>query len=129
MDTGPDTAAAEGGPSSSPTGDAVRDERVVRRDFWSKLRANVNRIPFIEDLLAAYYCATDAATPIRVKAVLFGALAYFILPVDAMPDFVAVLGFTDDAAVLAAAVQAVRSHLRPEHYRRARDAISAGAAS
>lgn len=100
------------------------DERLVRRRFWAKLRTVLGKIPFAEDAVAAFYCATDPATPTRVKAVLFGALAYFVLPTDMMPDFIAVLGFTDDAAVLMAAVQAVRSHLRPDHYERARVALA-----
>lgn len=102
-----------------------REERFVRRNFWRKLRANLHRIPFLEDLLAAYYCATDRATPFKVKAILLGALAYFVLPVDALPDWLVVAGFTDDAAVLAAAIQAVRAHLLPEHWSRAHGALRA----
>jgi uncharacterized membrane protein YkvA (DUF1232 family) len=98
----------------------------VRRRFWPKLQANLGRLPFVDDLLAAWFCATDPATPARVKAVLFGALAYFVMPLDVMPDFIAVLGFTDDATVLLAAVQAVRANLKPEHYERARAALAPG---
>ena len=58
-------------------------------------------IPFAEDLLAAYYCAFDRNTPLPVKTSLIGALAYFVLPIDAIPDVLPVLGFTDDAAMLA----------------------------
>lgn len=102
------------------------EEDLVRRRFWPKLRANLGRLPFVDDLLAAWFCAVDPATPPRVKAVLFGALAYFVLPVDMMPDFVAGLGFTDDATVLLAAVQAVRGSLKPGHYERARAALESG---
>ena len=65
-------------------------------------------IPFAEELLAAYYCAFDRDTPLQVKATLVGALAYFVLPVDAIPDVLPVIGFTDDAAVLADRDQAGR---------------------
>ena len=58
----------------------ARDERRVNRGFWRKLRRVLGRIPFGEDLLAAYYCATDGETPSWVKAVLMGAVAYFVLP-------------------------------------------------
>lgn len=102
-----------------------REERFVRRHFWRKLRANLHRIPFLEELLAAYYCATDPATPFRAKAILLGALAYFVLPIDAVPDWLAVIGFTDDAAVLVAAIQAVRMNLTPEHWSRARGTLRA----
>lgn len=104
----------------------AEDEAKVRGGFWQKLKRVAAQLPFAEDLLAAYYCAMDRATPAYVRAVLFGALAYFILPADVVPDIVAVVGFTDDAAVLAAAIAAVRAHFRPEHRARARAALTEG---
>ncbi|AWK87797.1 YkvA family protein [Azospirillum thermophilum] len=101
-----------------------REERFVRRRFWRTLRANLHRIPFLEDLLAAYYCATDRATPMKAKAILLATLVYFILPADAVPDWLLLAGFTDDAAVLAAAVQAVRMNLTPAHRERAKQALA-----
>lgn len=96
------------------------DVRIVDEGFWDKIRRTAGRIPFVEDALAAYYCATDRATPLYVKAVLMGALAYFVIPTDVIPDFIAGLGYTDDASVLAAAIAAVRSSLRESHYAAAR---------
>jgi len=123
MDTEPDN------PTPLPVpADPLRNEETVRRGFWSKLRANLGRVPFAEDLVASYYAATDPATPARSKAVLLGALAYFVMPLDAMPDFIALLGFTDDAAVLALAIQTVRANLRPDHYEKARAALKDGGA-
>jgi uncharacterized membrane protein YkvA (DUF1232 family) len=90
------------------------------RRFWTKLRRGLARIPFAEDLVAAYYCALDRDTPGYVRAVLFGALAYFVLPTDMVPDFLAGLGFTDDASVIAAAIAAVGGHLAPRHREQAR---------
>jgi uncharacterized membrane protein YkvA (DUF1232 family) len=101
-----------------------QDERMVRERFWSKLRSSVARIPFAEDAVASFYCATDSSTPTKAKAILLGALAYFVMPVDAVPDFIALLGFTDDAAVLMAAVQTVRANMRPDHYDRARETLA-----
>jgi uncharacterized membrane protein YkvA (DUF1232 family) len=101
-------------------GKLARDEAMVRDGFWDKLRATAGRIPFAEDVVAAYYCALDKQTPTYVKAMLFGALAYFIMPMDVIPDFIAGLGFTDDASVLTAALAAVARHLRPEHKEKAR---------
>jgi uncharacterized membrane protein YkvA (DUF1232 family) len=100
-----------------------RDESRVLHGFWDKIRRHMGRIPFLEEAVAAYFCAVDRGTPLQVKAVLFGALAYFIMPIDFLPDFMAVLGFTDDAAVLVAAVKTVLPHIRPEHHERARAAI------
>ena len=91
------------------------DERTLRRDFWRKLKRLVGRLPFAEDLLAAYYCAFDRQTPLKVKAALVGALAYFVLPTDVIPDFLPVIGYGDDAAVLAAAIKLVASHITLDH--------------
>ena len=91
------------------------DGSAMSRSFWRKLRRVAASIPFAEDLLAAYYCAFDRDTPLPVKATLVGALAYFILPVDAIPDVLPVIGFTDDAAVLAIAINLVAGHILPVH--------------
>ena len=80
----------------------------------------------VEDLLAAYYCAFDRQTPRHVQAALLGALAYFILPFDFVPDLMPVLGFTDDAAVLATALRMVASNIKPEHRDAARAALKRG---
>ncbi len=90
-----------------------------RRGFWSKLRRSASRLPFARDLLAAYCCAMDSDTPRYVRVTLVGALAYFLMPADAVPDILAGLGFVDDASVLAAAIAAVRQHMRPYHFEEA----------
>jgi uncharacterized membrane protein YkvA (DUF1232 family) len=90
-------------------------ERQVRRDFWAKLKQFAGRVPFVEDLVAAYYCALDPATPTRVRGMLLAALAYFILPLDIVPDLIAGLGFADDAALLTAVVGLVSAHITPTH--------------
>jgi uncharacterized membrane protein YkvA (DUF1232 family) len=100
-----------------------RDQARVERGFWKKIRKHIRRVPFVEDLIAVYYCALDPATPLQVKAVLFGALAYFVLPADLLPDFIAWFGFTDDAAVLYAAIRAIAPHLKDRHREQARIAI------
>jgi len=100
----------------------TRNEERVRRDFWRKAARVAARLPFAEDLLAAYYCAFDQATPFQVRAALVGALAYFVLPFDFLPDL-PLLGFTDDAAVLLTALRMVAGHLRPEHRDAARAAL------
>jgi uncharacterized membrane protein YkvA (DUF1232 family) len=100
-----------------------RDQTKVERKFWDKLRKYIRQVPFVDDLVAAYYCAMDAATPLHVKAMLFGALAYFILPFDAVPDFIAWVGFTDDAAVLYATLRIIAPHIKDDHRRQARAAI------
>ncbi len=101
----------------------ARSSRLVEKDFWRKLLNVAGRIPFAEDLAAAYFCAIDPLTPARVKGVLIGALAYFVIPFDAIPDFIAGFGFTDDAAVLAMAIRLVSKHVKDSHYMKARAAL------
>ena len=98
----------------------------VRRRFWIKLKRVVARLPFAEDLLAGYYCAFDKETPRHVQGALLGAIAYFILPFDFIPDMLPVLGFTDDAAVLATAIRLVAAHITEDHRRAARAALKRG---
>jgi uncharacterized membrane protein YkvA (DUF1232 family) len=90
-------------------------ERKVRTDFWSKLRRFAGQVPFVEDLVAGYYCALDPATPMRVRGMLLAAIAYFILPFDFIPDFIAGLGFADDAALVTAVLALVSAHITPTH--------------
>lgn len=104
----------------------AKDPERVRRNFWIKLKRFANSLPFAEDLLAAYYCAFDRETPRHVQAALLGAIAYFVLPFDFLPDMLPVLGFTDDAAVLATAIRMVSSHITPEHRAAAHAALTRG---
>ena len=102
----------------------MSDEQIVQQGFWTKARQTLGRIPFSEDAVAAFHCATDGATPLPVRATLFGALAYFVLPFDVVPDFLIGLGYTDDAAVFAALLGLVGRNLKPRHREAARRKIA-----
>ena len=102
----------------------ARDGAYLARSLWRKLRAVAAHIPFAEDALSAYYCSLDRATPLRVRASIFAALVYFVTPADAVPDMLPALGFTDDAAVLAATLQLIAAYVLPEHREAARRALS-----
>ena len=91
------------------------DEAGLRRKFWRKLLREAASLPFVEQLLTAHYCAFDRHTPLYVKAVLVGAIVYFVVPDHLIPKYVSLIGFVDDAAVVAAAIKAVTSHIKPEH--------------
>jgi uncharacterized membrane protein YkvA (DUF1232 family) len=109
-----------------PADRLAQDRDSVRRRFWRKLKRVAARLPFAEDLLAAYYCAFDRQTPRHVQASLLGAIAYFILPFDFVPDVMPILGFTDDAAVLATAIRMVAGHITNEHREAARAVLKRG---
>ncbi|MBI5323030.1 YkvA family protein [Bradyrhizobium sp.] len=119
-------ATSEHSVGFEPADRLAQDRDGVRRRFWIKFKQVVARLPFAEDLLAAYYCAFDRETPRHVQVALLGALAYFILPFDFMPDVLPVLGFTDDAAVLATAIRMVASNITGEHREAARTALKRG---
>jgi uncharacterized membrane protein YkvA (DUF1232 family) len=96
----------------------------IRRRFFKTFRKAARYIPFSEELVAAYYCALDPATPHRVRGMLLAALAYFVLPTDTIPDILVGIGFGDDAAVLLATITLVRAHITPVHLAAARRALS-----
>lgn len=104
---------------------AARDEQSVRARFWEALARIARNTPFAEDLVAAFYAATDPNTELRVRATLLGALAYFILPLDFLPDFAPLIGFSDDAAVLALALKVVADAITPAHRQKAKDKLKA----
>ena len=104
--------------------DPFQHEQKVRDRFWDVFARAAAQIPFAEDVVAAWYCALDEKTPRRTKAILLGALAYFIMPFDSVPDFLAVIGFSDDIAVLGMALAAIRSSLTDAHRSAARKALS-----
>ncbi len=98
-----------------PTDFSPADEKRL----WKKLARVAARITFADQIVAAWYCAVDPSTPNHVRGVLLAALGYFVLPADLVPDLVLGLGFTDDAAVIAAVVTAFGRHLTAEHRERA----------
>ena len=89
------------------------DEAGLRRRFWRRLLREAAGIPFLEDVLTAHYCAFDRHTPLYVKAMLVGAIVYLALPDRLLPH--SLIGLADEAAVFAAALKAVSSHIKPEH--------------
>ncbi len=91
------------------------NEQRVNRGFWPKIRRTVAKAPFAKDALSVWYCAKDDRTPIAAKGMMLAALAYFVMPVDAIPDFIAGLGYTDDAAVFTALMAVIGRNLKPHH--------------
>ena len=99
------------------------NEEKVRRGFWPKLARTAARIPFARELVSVWYCARDPETPAPAKGMMLAALAYFVMPVDAIPDVIAGVGFTDDAAVIATVVALLRANLKDRHRIRARETL------
>lgn len=104
--------------------EAAAQEAHIRSRFWPTVRKALRTIPFITEVVAAYYAMLDPTTPARAKLTLIAALAYFVTPLDLIPDFFLGLGFLDDATVLAAALASVRGSIKEEHREAAKQAIA-----
>lgn len=104
---------------------AQEDEARVRGGFWRKLKGGAARVPFASDALAAYYTAFDRETPLRVRAGFLAALAYFVLPIDGIPDLLPMIGLGDDALVLMGAIKMLAGHIKPHHYDAAQATLKA----
>ena len=102
----------------------TNDEAGLRRRLWRKLLREAASLPFAEEVLTAHYCAFDRKTPVYVKAVLVGAIVYFVVPDHLIPKYVSLVGLADDAAVIAVAIKAVSTHIKPEHREAARRTLA-----
>ena len=92
------------------------NEQIVEEGFWPKIRRVAAKAPFAKEALSVWYCAKDDDTPLAAKGMMLAALAYFVMPVDAVPDFIAGLGYTDDAAVFMALISVLGKNLKPRHH-------------
>ncbi len=104
--------------------DAAEKEAQIRARFWPTVRRALRVIPFIDEVVAAYYAMLDPTTPARARLTLVGALAYFVMPFDVIPDLLLGLGFVDDVSILLAALAAVRGSIKEEHREAARRALA-----
>ncbi|HEY0538165.1 MAG TPA: YkvA family protein [Actinoallomurus sp.] len=76
------------------------------------LRESLRMLPDLLRLLKRL--AADAALPCGVRIRLWLLLAYLIIPVDLVPDFIPIIGYADDAIIVAIALRSVIRHAGPE---------------
>ena len=92
-------------------------------NFWNKLKkgfkAASNEV--LEKALTLYYCFLDKDTPAWAKTTIIPALGYFISPVDVVPDYIPVAGYSDDLSVILGAMYVVASHIKEEHKIKAKE--------
>ena len=91
--------------------------------LWKKLKKVAQKAgrKAVYYVLVLYYVARDASVPTKLKIKILGALGYFILPLDFIPDAIIGLGFTDDLAALAWALFTIKKYITPEIEKKARD--------
>ena len=93
--------------------------------LWKKLKKVAQKAgrKAVYYVLVLYYVSRDPAVPTGLKLKVLGALGYFILPLDFIPDVILGLGFTDDLAALAWALFTMRKHITPEIEKKARERL------
>ena len=91
------------------------------KTIWSKAKKTLGKVPFVPDAIAMYFCSMDSSTPLSSRVIAFSALAYFIFPVDVLPDFIPVAGYVDDGAAISAAVSAIAPYITDEHRSKTKD--------
>ncbi len=91
------------------------------KSFWNKIKeyGKTAGKKVIKPALSMYYCLSDKDTPLTAKLIIVGALGYFILPMDAIPDISPLIGFTDDLGAILTAYEMVKTHVKPQHIERA----------
>ena len=98
-------------------------KKLSNEDFWDWLTDKVLDLgkEFVEKLLILYYAGMDPKTPPGARIVVASAIAYFVFPIDAIPDFIPGLGKLDDLGVLAAALAIIAFHIKKEHKEQAKE--------
>jgi len=104
------------------TGDTEYSESGLREKLQRYARTAGSQV--VERALQLYYAAQSPETPTWARTVAYGALAYFILPTDTIPDIVPLAGYTDDLGVLALALGTIATRITPEIKTRAHDRMT-----
>ncbi len=96
------------------------------QNFWGKLQQSAKQAgrTVVENALSLYYAAQEPTTPHWAKLVIYSSLAYFILPTDAIPDFIPMMGYGDDLSALASAMVTVAMAITPEVKDKARATVT-----
>ncbi|MCR9576833.1 YkvA family protein [Vibrio alginolyticus] len=115
--------------SVNSASDDVLDQTMQAPDektFWRKMKGSVKKAG--EEIavmgIKSWLAMADSNTSVRHKAILGGALAYFVLPTDMVPDVLAGVGFTDDMAALTLAANSVGNAITDEHEEQAREKLN-----
>jgi Uncharacterized conserved protein len=107
------------------TKDNAEDNKLyVEKGIWAKVKKTIGKVPFLANAISLYYCAMDTKTPFKARAIAFSSLAYFILPIDVIPDAILAAGYSDDAGVIAAAIMALAPYITEEHRQQAEDFLA-----
>ena len=109
----------------APQANKQYEKKYTEDSFWDKVVkfAKTAGREVIEKALWLYYAAQQPNTPLWARTAIYGALGYFISPIDAIPDITPVVGYADDLAVLAAAVATVATYIKADVKERAAEKL------
>ena len=84
--------------------------------LWQKLAKHFKSVGLqaAYKVLQLFYVAQNPKCPKKVKAGIYGALGYFIMPFDAIADFIPFVGYTDDLALIGAAIVIAQFYINDE---------------
>lgn len=99
------------------------NEHIVTGGLKRKAKATLGKFPFLEQAISMFYAAKDDATSAPVRHAFFSCLTYFIMPLDAIPDFIPLLGLLDDWLILAIVFGLLHTKVKDNHIQSARDFI------
>jgi uncharacterized membrane protein YkvA (DUF1232 family) len=91
-------------------------ERFVREKMDDKLENLRGGIRMMKHILALFRYMADERIPWYRRSVVVAALAYFIMPFDAIPDMLPLIGYLDDFGVIAAVLAFLGREIRPYYY-------------
>jgi len=102
------------------------EKKYSESNFFQKIGKNIYNLAgnLLQKVLVLYYIAKDKDTPKWAKSVIFGALGYFIFPLDAIPDFIPAVGYSDDLTAIITAFAAVAMYYKPVHLDLAKSKIN-----
>ena len=94
--------------------------------FWDKLKKFAKKAgsSVVYAVLLLYYTLQKPEVPKKTKAVIIGALGYFILPIDLLPDMMLGVGFTDDLGALGFALLQVAMYIDEDIKSKARTKLA-----
>ncbi len=84
--------------------------------FWEKMKEVAKKVGLkvTSYALILYYVLQKDEVPLKDKIIITGALGYFILPVDLIPDFIPIAGYTDDVAGMLFAIKKCMNYVDDE---------------
>ena len=83
------------------------------KSFWDKIQKVGKKVgvKVLRPALRLYFAAKSPDCPAWAKATVYGSLAYFVMPLDAIPDIMTPFGYTDDIGVMVAALKTIKAHV------------------